>query len=166
MEQLIETKSFRADLSYRLNVLPIEVPPLRRRLQDVPLLARYFLSHFEPNGRSRSLSEEAADALSRYSWPSNVRELKEALAFAVAQSVDGAILPSHLPEAVTKGSRADAEDEPFASSELNLARLERQAILRALQSSGFDKAKSARLLGIGKTTMYRKLKEMSHNPKR
>jgi two-component system response regulator HydG len=161
MEQLVETKHFRADLCYRLSVLPIEVPPLRKRLQDVPLLARYFLSHFELEGRSRSLSEEAIDTLSRYAWPGNIRELQEALEFAVAHSVDSAILPSHLPEAITRGGGADAEDEAFASSELNLARLERQAILRALQLSGFDKAKSARLLGIGKTTMYRKLKEMS-----
>ena len=107
------------------------------------------------------MSDEATDALSHYSWPGNVRELKEALEFAVAHSVDGAILPSHFPEAIAKGSGASTEDEAFASSELNLARLERQAILRALQSCGFDKAKSARMLGIGKTTMYRKLKEMS-----
>jgi len=87
------------------------------------LLARYFLSHFELNGRSRSLSDEATDALSHYSWPGNVRELKEALEFAVAHSVDGAILPSHFPEAIAKGSGAGTEDEAFASSELNLARL-------------------------------------------
>ncbi len=160
MDQLVETKSFRADLCYRLNVLPIEIPPLRRHLPDVPLLARYFLSGFERDGRGLLLSEEAAVALSRYHWPSNVRELKEALEFAVTRSVGDAILPSHLPQTVTGGGHADAEDEPFASSELNLARLERQAILRALQTSGFDKAKAARLLGIGKTTMYRKLKEM------
>ena len=88
-----------------------------------------------------------------------------ALEFAVAHSVSGAILPSHLPEAIGRGEGADTEDDAFASSELNLARLERQAILRALQTSGFDKAKSARLLGIGKTTMYRKLKEMSGKPR-
>jgi len=80
--------------------------------------------------------------------------------FAASRAVDDAILPSHLPEAVTSGGRVAHVDEPFTSSELNLARLERQAILRALQSSGFDKAKAARLLGIGKTTMYRKLKEL------
>jgi DNA-binding NtrC family response regulator len=161
MDQLVETKSFRADLCYRLNVLPIEIPPLRRHLQDVPLLARYFLSRFERDGRRLSLSEEAAAALGRYYWPSNVQELKETLEFAVTRSVGDQILPAHLPEAISRGGHADAEQEPFASSELNLARLERQAILRALQTSGFDKAKAARLLGIGKTTMYRKLKEMS-----
>jgi two-component system response regulator HydG len=161
IDRLVETKNFRADLCYRLNVLPIELPPLRRRLQDVPLLARYFLSRFEREGRGLALTDEAADALIRYSWPGNVRELKAALEFASTRSVDDTILPSHLPEAVTSGGRVAPDDEPFSSSELNLARLERQAILRALQSSGFDKTKAARLLGIGKTTMYRKLKEMS-----
>ena len=160
MDRLVETRDFRGDLYNRLNVLPIEVPPLRRRLQDVPLLARYFVSCCEREGRSLALSDEAADALIRYSWPGNVRELRAAVEFAASRSADDAILPSHLPEAVISGGRVAHGDEPFSSSELNLARLERQAILRALQSSGFDKTKAARLLGIGKTTMYRKLKEI------
>ncbi|HTM50679.1 MAG TPA: sigma 54-interacting transcriptional regulator [Bryobacteraceae bacterium] len=161
MDQLVETRHFRADLCYRLNVLPIEIPPLRRHLQDLPLLCRYFLSRMERDGRSLNLSDEATVVMNRYHWPGNIRELKEALEYAAARSVDDTILPSHLPETLSRGGGAAEDDEPFASSELNLARLERQAILRALQTSGFDKAKAARLLGIGKTTMYRKLKEMS-----
>jgi two-component system response regulator HydG len=159
LDQIVETKCFRADLCYRLNALPIEVPPLRRRLQDVPLLARHFLSRFELEGRTLTLSEEAAGAISRYHWPGNVRELKSALATAAASAVD-MILPAHLPEAVSSSERA-AEEQAFVSSELNLGRLERQAILRALQTSGFDKTRAAKMLGIGKTTMYRKLKQMS-----
>jgi DNA-binding NtrC family response regulator len=161
MDQLVETRRFRADLLYRLNVLSIEVPPLRRRLQDVPLLARYFLSRFEREGQSLTISDEAMVALGRYHWPGNVRELKDALAYAAARSVDNVILAARLPEAITSEDRSHRRDEPFSSSELNLANLERQVILRALQISGFDKTKAARLLGIGKTTMYRKLKEMS-----
>jgi two-component system response regulator HydG len=165
MDQFVETKSFLADLYYRLNTLPIDIPPLRRRLQDVPLLAQYFLSGIGQQGRNFTLSEEAADALCRYNWPGNVRELKAALETASARSVDGTILPAHLPKAVTSATRGPVAEEPFASSELNLARLERQAILRALQVSAFDKAKTARLLGIGKTSIYRKLKEMSGKPR-
>jgi two-component system response regulator HydG len=161
MEQLVETKRFRVDLCYRLNTLPIEIPPLRRRLQDVPLLAQYFLSGFSREGRGFILSEEAAGALCRYHWPGNVRELKTALESASTRSVDETILPDHLPETVTGAGRAAGEEEPFASNELNLARLERQAILRALQISGFDKTRTALLLGIGKTSIYRKLKQMS-----
>lgn len=161
MDQLVETKGFLADLCYRLNTLPIEIPPLRRRLQDVPLLSQYFLSGLGREGRGFTLSDEAADALCCYHWPGNVRELKAALESASARSVDGTILPEHLPGAITIAGRGPAAEEPFASSELNLARLERQAILRALQVSGFDKTKTARLLGIGKTSIYRKLKEMS-----
>ena len=161
LDELVETKNFRADLCYRLNVLPIEIPPLRRRLEDAPLLARYFLSHSGREGRGLALSEEAAGALSRYPWPGNVRELKSAIEFAAARSVDDTILPSHLPQAVLRGVAAAGENEPFAPSELNLARLERKTILRALHISGFDKTRAARLLGIGKTTMYRKVKQMS-----
>src|SRR5262249_10932835 len=136
--------------------------PLRRRVQDIPLLARYFLSRFERDGRSLSLSEEASQALRNYLWPGNVQELKDALEFAAGRSIDDVILPSHLPEAIARGvPDYPVDHEPFAPSELNLDRLERQAILRALQTNGFDKAKAARALGIGKTTMYRKLKEMS-----
>jgi DNA-binding NtrC family response regulator len=165
MDQLVETKSFLADLCYRLSTLPIEIPPLRRRLQDVPLLAQYFLSGLGQQSRGFTLSQEAADALCRYQWPGNVRELKAALETASARSVDGTILPAHLPKAVTSAGHAPVAEEPFASSELNLARLERQAILRALQVSGFDKTRTARLLGIGKTSIYRKLKEMSGKPR-
>jgi DNA-binding NtrC family response regulator len=161
MDQLVETKGFLADLCYRLNTLPIEIPPLRRRLQDVPQLSQYFLSGLGREGRGFTLSEEAADALCCYHWPGNVRELKAALEWASTRSVDETILPEHLPGAITSAGRGPAAEEPFASSELNLARLERQAILRALQVSGFDKTKTARLLGIGKTSIYRKLKEMS-----
>jgi two-component system, NtrC family, response regulator len=87
--------------------------------------------------------------------------LKAALESASTRSVDETILPEHLPEAVTNAGRAVVEEEPFASNELNLARLERQAILRAMQISGFDKTRTALLLGIGKTSIYRKLKQMS-----
>ena len=161
LDQLVEAGLFRADLCFRLNAMPIDIPPLRRRLLDVPLLSRYFLSRFEREGRGLTLSEEAAAAINRYHWPGNVRELKGALAFAAALAVDDTILLSHLPEAVASAERGAAEEQRFTSNELNLARLERQAILRALQMSGFDKTKAARLLGIGKTTLYRKLKEMS-----
>ncbi|MEO7653143.1 MAG: helix-turn-helix domain-containing protein, partial [Bryobacteraceae bacterium] len=108
---------------------------------------------------------DACDALCRYHWPGNVRELKAAIDHAVANCVDAAILPAHLPEAVSSGDSAlKPAGEAFTSNELNLERLERQAILRALQISGFDKTRTARLLGIGKTTMYRKLKEMGGKP--
>jgi len=161
MDQLVEAKSFRADLYYRLNVLPIEIPPLRRRLQDVPLLAQYFLSRIERDGRVLTVSAEAAQALGSYHWPGNVRELKTALESAAGRSLGGELLLAHLPESIIAAGRGTEREEPFVSNELNLARLERQAILRALQTSGFDKAKAARRLGIGKTTLYRKLKEMS-----
>lgn len=161
LDQLVETGQFRADLCFRLNAMPIDIPPLRRRLLDVPLLSRYFLSRFDREGHALTLTEEAAAAINRYHWPGNVRELKGALASAAALAIDDTILLSHLPETVAGSERGTAEQQRFTSNELNLARLERQAILRALQMSGFDKTRAARLLGIGKTTLYRKLKEMS-----
>ncbi|MGH9656930.1 MAG: sigma-54-dependent transcriptional regulator [Bryobacteraceae bacterium] len=160
MEDLIERQAFRADLCYRLNTLALEIPPLRRRAEDIPLLARYFLSRHARDNRSFELTDEAAATLARHDWPGNVAELKTAIEYAISQTVDETIARQHLPPALTKTRRA-TDPEVLPSGELNLGRLEEQAILRALQISGFDKAKAARLLGIGKTTMYRKLKEIS-----
>ncbi|MBI1788422.1 MAG: sigma-54-dependent Fis family transcriptional regulator [Acidobacteria bacterium] len=165
LDHLVEIRAFRADLCYRLNVLPIDIPPLARRLEDVPLLARYFLSRHERDNRAFELAPGALEALARYHWPGNVSELKAAMEHAAAHSVDDAIVPAHLPAPVS-GARPEPGEEKFSSTELNLARLEQQAILRALQVAGFDKAKAARLLGVGKTTMYRKLKEMSARARR
>ncbi len=94
MDRLVESKSFRADIYYRLNVLPIEVPPLRRRLQDIPPLAQYFLSRLDSDGRALTLSAAAAQALCRHDWPGNVRELKETIESAAALSVGERFLPA------------------------------------------------------------------------
>ncbi len=162
LDQMVEDKVFRLDLYYRLNVLPIEVPPLRRRLGDVPLLARHFLNRHARDHRSFVLTEEAGEALMRHRWPGNVRELKAAMEYAVTHGRDNTIVPAHLPEGITTGSEnvRRAEPEPSSIEDLNLARLEAVAVRRALNVTGFDKAKAARLLGIGKTTLYRKLKEI------
>ncbi len=167
LDELVETRHFSAELSYKLRVLSLEAPPLRRRTADIPLLARYFLSRYERDGHSLALSEEAMAALHKYDWPGNVRELKAALEYAFAHSLEATITKSSLPDTVAGRGRHSLQDrDPLLSNELNLARLEEQAILRALHVSGFDKAKTAKLLGIGKTTMYRKLKAISAKARR
>jgi DNA-binding NtrC family response regulator len=164
LEAAVRQGQFRQDLFFRLNVVQIKLPPLRERKSDIPLLVTVFLEKFSEAGGLRAISEEAMARLIAYDWPGNIRELENALERAVALG-SGPILhvgdlPSGLHDAV--GDRLPQADEL-----LPLEELERRAILRALREAGGDKLAAARLLGIGKTTLYRKLKQYeteSHSP--
>jgi DNA-binding NtrC family response regulator len=163
LEAAIRSSSFRQDLYFRLNVVQIKLPPLRDRKNDVPLLVTSFLEKLSPpDAPPRTISEDAMLRLMAYDWPGNVRELENAVARAVALGsgpiVSVADLPSNLH--YPSSERAPEKDEL-----LPLEELERRAILRMLRETGGDKLAAARLLGIGKTTLYRKLKQyhMDHS---
>jgi two-component system response regulator HydG len=157
LEALIAADQFRLDLYYRLNVLAIEIPPLRQRLQDVPLLARHFASRHLVHGRPAEISGAAAAVLLEYSWPGNVRELKNCVEAALARAGGNVIQVQHLPSWFGRGAEAGGSEQ----ERLNLKQIERRTILRALDLAANDKRKAARWLGIGKTTLYRKLKQMT-----
>lgn len=149
---------FRQDLYYRLNVVQICLPPLRARKGDIPLLARTFLKEFPHiRGTPHDISEDAMQSLLAHDWPGNVRELRNAILHAVAMATGGDVLraidffPYLQPS--TDGDQTDG------SCLVPLKELERRAIFHALRETGGDKVAAARLLGIGKTTLYRKLKE-------
>ena len=157
LETAIRTGNFRQDLYFRLNVVQIKLPPLRERKSDIPLLVTSFLEKFaNPRGESRSISEEAMRQLVAYDWPGNVRELENSIERAVALGSGPIVhvgdLPSNLQYPTTE--RAPEKDEL-----LPLEELERRAILRMLRETSGDKLAAARMLGIGKTTLYRKLKQ-------
>jgi two-component system response regulator HydG len=160
LETAVRSGQFRQDLFFRLNVVQIKLPPLRERKSDIPVLVQSFLEKFADPGRpSPTLAEDAMTRLTAYDWPGNVRELENAIERAVALGsgpiLHSGDLPSNLQYAV-----AGSTDRSPASDELvPLEELERRAILRALRESGGDKLMAARLLGIGKTTLYRKLKQ-------
>ena len=159
LEPLLESDLFRMDLYYRLNVMEIAVPALRERPQDVAPLARHFLVRHTRQGRGFVLAEDAAAALAQYPWPGNVRELKTAVEYAVSHSRDNTITAASLPPGVTGMAVPEAGFDGF-----DLERLEQRAIRRALEASGYDRKKAARLLGIGKTTLYRKLRRLGVTP--
>jgi two-component system response regulator HydG len=162
LEHLITGDGFRLDLFYRLNVLRIELPPLRQRLQDVPLLAAHFASRHTVHGEPVSLAESALEALGEYSWPGNVRELKNCIEATIAASTGSLLQRHHIPARfLSPTSLHPAEND---RDTVNLKRLERRAIERALRLAKHDKTRAARLLGIGKTTLYRKLKEIAGEP--
>jgi DNA-binding NtrC family response regulator len=157
LEAAIRSGAFRQDLYFRLNVVQIKLPPLRERKSDIPLLVAAFLEKFtDPQEPPREISEDAMRRLMAYDWPGNVRELENAIERAVALGsgpiVSVADLPSNLQYPTTE--RAPEKDEL-----LPLEELERRAILRTLRETGGDKLAAARMLGIGKTTLYRKLKQ-------
>jgi two-component system response regulator HydG len=157
LEASVRQGQFRQDLFFRLNVVQIKLPPLRERKSDIPLLVNAFLEKFsEPNGRVRTLSEDAMARLIAYDWPGNVRELENAIERAVALGSGPILQMADLPSNIHYGSQHHL---PHAADPLSLEELERRAIMRALQEASGDKVTAARMLGIGKTTLYRKLKQ-------
>ncbi len=158
----IKEKRFRDDLFYRLNVVTIVTPPLRERKEDIPLLAEHFLAkHGRFLGKPElALSVEAMQLLNDYPWPGNVRELENVIERAIILA-DDIVLPAHLPQNL-RGSAA----APEAATEeaLELREVERRHILHVLASCHGNKAKAARLLGIGPRTLYRKLAEYNGVP--
>jgi two-component system response regulator HydG len=151
---------FRKDLFYRLNVVTLKLPPLRERKSDIPLLVNHFLERFSDPARPvRGVSEEALARLMSCDWPGNVRELENvierALALGAGSVVHTVDLPSNLQAPPATASPGAAPREGI----LPLRELEKRAIMQAVEELGGDKLLAARLLGIGKTTLYRKLKE-------
>jgi len=158
LEAAVRQGQFRQDLFFRLNVVQIKLPPLRERKSDIPILVNAFLEKFsESNGAMRTISEDAMARLLAYDWPGNVRELENAIERAVALG-SGPIL--HVGDLPTNLHYNAGERISHMTDELvPLEEMERRAIFRALQEAGGDKLAAARLLGIGKTTLYRKLKQ-------
>ncbi|HUY81828.1 MAG TPA: sigma-54 dependent transcriptional regulator [Acidobacteriaceae bacterium] len=159
---------FRKDLYYRLNVVALRIPPLRDRREDIPLLAAHFLNRMSRNnGTKYTLSDDALRTMSEYAWPGNVRELENSIERACALCSGPVLRLSDLPTQLQDFhlhtwrtlSSAEEKKSSQASDVTPLADLERQAILDTLRQLNGDKLTAARLLGIGKTTLYRKLKE-------
>jgi transcriptional regulator with PAS, ATPase and Fis domain len=149
--------TFRQDLYFRLNVVQIRLPALRQRKVDIPLLVAHFLNKFSnPKQPVRALSDQALRKLMAYDWPGNVRELENAIECALALSSESVLTADDLAS-VPHGTWAP--NAPDGSDLVPLEELERRAILHALKQTQGDRLATARLLGIGKTTLYRKLKE-------
>lgn len=158
LDAAVRLNTFRKDLFFRLNVVQIKIPPLRERKSDIPLLVQAFLDKFvDPGGPIPVLAEDAMSTLTAHNWPGNVRELENAIQRAVALGSSPLLHSGDLPSNVQNGAASDLlapDDKP-----VSLEEMERRAVLKALQESSGDKLAAARALGIGKTTLYRKLKQ-------
>src|ERR1700719_2395485 len=162
LEAGIKNGSFRQDLYFRLNVVQVKLPALRERKSDIPLLVTSFLDKFcDPHRPARTISEDAMRRLISYDWPGNVRELENAIERAVALG-SGPIL--HVGDLPSSLQYPTSDRVPERDELLPLEELERRAILRTLRQTTGDKLAAARILGIGKTTLYRKLKQYHMEP--
>ncbi len=172
LAKMVEDGDFREDLYFRLNVVRVVMPPLRSRREDILLLAKAFLKEFaQENGKPvKDLSDEAAAALLRYHWPGNVRELRTAIEHGVVMSNATKITPRHLPESVRECSpafaaKANSDRSPAAApapgevapEDLNLDNMERHFIRLALQRAEGNRTEAAKILGISRRTLHRKL---------
>ena len=187
LEEAIKVGKFRADLFYRLNIIPINLPPLRERKTDIPLLANHFLKQFNGATKSKTISNEAMNFLVNYSWPGNIRELANFVERMVVLSIGSTIMPKDLPDKVL----GDVQKEKFQPLEekeegspalmlqqslkqsfyvgipeegINLKKtveeFEKELLLEALEKTGWVKNKAANLLGLNRTTLVEKLKKL------
>lgn len=167
LEQMIANGEFREDLFYRLNVIPIFIPPLRQRLEDIPILAEHFIKKYSRIFGKQGidgLSSEALETLLKYNWPGNVRELENAIEYAFNMEASNYIQRTSLPVRMITYDTTNSINVNETS--LNLESMERNMIQRAIKSYGSSvegKRMAAKALGIDISTLYRKMKKMSLN---
>jgi DNA-binding NtrC family response regulator len=152
LREMVKAGAFREDLFWRLNVFTIDIPPLRERPEDIPLLAEHFLARFTQamNRRPTQLSPAALEAFRSYAWPGNVRELQNAIERAVVVGSGGLVEPGDLPLHVTAAPRG-----PGPAS---LAEAEKAHILSVLEANGWNITRSARALDVDRVTLYNKIR--------
>ena len=155
LEALIREKKFRKDLYFRINVIPIQLPPLRERLEDIPLLVNTFINrlHSRTGKRITGMTPQAMERFMSYRWPGNIRELKSALEYAFVIAESGLIALQHLPPQIGEtgrhsGFHLDQEDSP-----------EKNALIRALRQCGGNQSQAARLLGVNRVTVWNRIRK-------
>jgi DNA-binding NtrC family response regulator len=170
LEKEVEEQRFREDLFWRLNVVALHIPPLRERVEDIPLLVEHFLNLSSERSSPRPGQQQAGATrhtvagdtlriLQSYPWPGNVRELRNALERAVALSQGFEISVGDLPPRIRDGGGSAARVAGAAERRLSLRDLEREYILEVLRQAGRNKTRAAEILGMDRKTLYRKLNE-------
>ena len=162
IEVSLESGEFRSDLFYRLNVITIRIPPLRERLDDIPLLANHYFEYFREKNKKniREIDREAINALKSYDWPGNVRELENMMERAVILCQYDTINVECLP----KKMKTFAQEEYPEVREFNLPEIEKRTIIKALEKAFWNQSKAARLLGISRKQLRTKMKNLALLP--
>jgi two-component system, NtrC family, response regulator AtoC len=172
LSEAVSKGDFRQDLYYRLDVVTIHLPPLRERVEDIPLLARHFLQRYtQESGKSiTAISDKAMELLCAYSWPGNIRELENAIEQAVALSYQSILTPDDLPEAVrdhamAKSFQPDTHDEQFLFPDTpTLEEVKKRYVLHVLKHNQGNVSRSARVLNIDRRSLYRMLARFKIEP--
>jgi two-component system response regulator HydG len=164
LREEVDKENFRNDLYYRLNVFEIQVPPLRERVGDIELLALAFTEQINRNlgKKVEGIAPEAIDYLKTYSWPGNVRELKNWIERAVNIARGPVLAQGDFPfveQGIEPLDERPSRPDPGRATSLPLGLVERDTILQVLEACGGNMSKTARKLGIGRATLYRKLKK-------
>ena len=162
---LVKEGKFREDLYYRLNVVKIVLPPLRERLEDIPLLVEHFIRklNVEKGKEIKGISDSALALLMRYDYPGNIRELENIIEYAFIMCHEGYIEPQHLPEPFVKGEAKISRVSAFAMGPKTLEEIEKEAILAALERNRWRKMATCKELGISKDTLRRKIAKYGLN---
>jgi len=164
LQEDVEAGKFREDLYYRLNVVTLRVPPLRERLEDIPLLAQHFLHNYAKKNKKsiKGFTPLAMDMFIKYDWPGNVRELENAVERAVILGPGDYISEKELPLSITRAypHGEEIDRDPAVSKEpQSLEEVEKEAVLAALEAAGGNKSETARKLGITRKTLHKKLQK-------
>ncbi len=163
LPELIDQGRYREDFFYRINVIPIQAPPLRERTEDIPVLIRSFFNRTRlSSGRSQieSISNEALEILTHYHWPGNIRELKSAFEFAFVACRGNTITPEHLPFNITTGDKPLRRDIAISR---NLDEIKKQRLIQAMESTGGNQSRAARQLGLSRTSVWNQMKRFNLN---
>jgi len=162
LKPLVEAGTFREDLFYRLEVVTIILPPLRDRIEDIPLLSRYFVDKFSRNKERpvTGLSAETMSLLTRYAWPGNVRELEHVIERAIALTSNPIIIPEDLPDTIRM---ATVQDAARVRGWETLEKMEKNYILRVLEAHQQDQGQAAAILGVHRKTLLRKLRQYARS---
>jgi transcriptional regulator with PAS, ATPase and Fis domain len=162
LEKAVREGRFREDLYYRLNVIPIVLPPLRDRRTDIPTLVDHFMAKYADAAKGKRMSEAALAVLSGYDWPGNVRQLESVIERTLLLSEGDVIVPQDLPAAVRAGigTLRGPMDFDIPDSGLDLDQLERGLILKALEKAAGNVSRAARLLGLTRRTLQYRMEKI------
>jgi DNA-binding NtrC family response regulator len=167
LKNLVEDGQFREDLYYRLSVVTVELPPLRERREDIPLLAQHLLQQFATRYSSSSLtiSEEAMEKLLQYNWPGNVRELQNVIERLAVLAKDNVIREEHLPSEIRHSeSRIANLNLKLPEEGIDLEEIEKEILIRALEKSGWNQTQAAKYLNISRKTLIYRMEKFSLAP--
>lgn len=162
LEKLISMGKFREDFYYRINVIPISLPPLRERTEDIPMLAESFFKRIQlkrGNDVIQGISNEALNALASHHWPGNVRELKSAFEYAFVTCKEKMIRLEHLPPSISKNNKKKGTTSPCAKEIDSLDAIKKKRLLAALEKTQGNRTETARILGISRTSVWNQIKK-------